>query len=345
MDGLYVFNNPWAIQSMEKHTSYCAMMRARACRSPRRGWCRRRPTSRRPTSSSTLRALRAAVRPRRRSATKLGYPLFMKPYDGGGWAGRHAASTTRRRCARPTSESGTYLHAPADGGRAVRPASCAASASGRRPALVHYDPAAPLHDRYTMDDGVDRRRRRAAPERHDADDQRVLRLGLQLVRGAAQGRRPGTRSTSPTPAPTRRSRRCTTTSRGWCSRTCAGRSSARRPSGRCAQTLDWEPFLRDRRRGRPVRARSCRVRRDRPRAVREADAFEEFCAQHLAHLDEVAWEFFGTDTAKDAVRQKVAALFPPTRSTSSPSCSGSASSSGGPRTCARRAGNAPTAGE
>ena len=29
MDGLYVFNNPWAIQSMEKHTTYCAMMRAR----------------------------------------------------------------------------------------------------------------------------------------------------------------------------------------------------------------------------------------------------------------------------------------------------------------------------
>ena len=27
MDGLYVFNNPWAIQSMEKHTSYAAMMR------------------------------------------------------------------------------------------------------------------------------------------------------------------------------------------------------------------------------------------------------------------------------------------------------------------------------
>ena len=27
MDGLYVFNNPWAVQSMEKHTTYCAMMR------------------------------------------------------------------------------------------------------------------------------------------------------------------------------------------------------------------------------------------------------------------------------------------------------------------------------
>ena len=27
MDGVYTLNNPWAIQSMEKHTSYCAMMR------------------------------------------------------------------------------------------------------------------------------------------------------------------------------------------------------------------------------------------------------------------------------------------------------------------------------
>ena len=27
LDDLYVFNNPWSVQSMEKHTSYCAMMR------------------------------------------------------------------------------------------------------------------------------------------------------------------------------------------------------------------------------------------------------------------------------------------------------------------------------
>ena len=27
VDDLYVFNNPWAVQSMEKHTSYCAMIR------------------------------------------------------------------------------------------------------------------------------------------------------------------------------------------------------------------------------------------------------------------------------------------------------------------------------
>jgi hypothetical protein len=27
MDGLYVLNNPWSLQSMEKHTTYCAMMK------------------------------------------------------------------------------------------------------------------------------------------------------------------------------------------------------------------------------------------------------------------------------------------------------------------------------
>ena len=31
----------------------------------------------------------------------------------------------------------------------------------------------------------------------------------------------------------------------------------------------------------------------------------------IAHLDEVAWEFFGSEIARDAVRQKVEAIFPP----------------------------------
>jgi hypothetical protein len=39
-------------------------------------------------------------------------------------------------------------------------------------------------------------------------------------------------------------------------------------------------------------------------------AFEAFCAEHLPHLDEVAWEFFATNTAREAIRVKVAALFP-----------------------------------
>ena len=40
------------------------------------------------------------------------------------------------------------------------------------------------------------------------------------------------------------------------------------------------------------------------------EAFEEFCAEHLADLDDVTLEFFTTEVARDAVRQKVVSLFP-----------------------------------
>ena len=42
----------------------------------------------------------------------------------------------------------------------------------------------------------------------------------------------------------------------------------------------------------------------------ETARFEEFCARHLGHLDEVASEFFTTPEAREAVRLKVAALYP-----------------------------------
>jgi hypothetical protein len=42
----------------------------------------------------------------------------------------------------------------------------------------------------------------------------------------------------------------------------------------------------------------------------ERDRFEAFCAEHLGALDEVTWAFFATETAKDAVRRKVTALYP-----------------------------------
>jgi hypothetical protein len=75
------------------------------------------------------------------------------------------------------------------------------------------------------------------------------------------------------------------------------------------RTLDWEPFYEIARRDLPYR--------DRLRAYAqvaeqrfELARFEEFCAQHLGHLDEVAHEFFATPAAREAVRKKVAALFP-----------------------------------
>ena len=200
MDDLYVFNNPWAIQSMEKHTSYCAMIRlgmpipdtwivpaegVRAQAGPRHH----------------ARALRQAVRPRRgRRPRRL--PDVRQ-------------AVRRRRLGR--RQSGRRRRGPAPGLRRERhvpvaPATSRRSARPVRPLhrLRPADPLRPLRPVGTaarpLHDGRRRHPGRPAPDadRHHDDDQLVLRLGVQLLRGAAPGRRPGTRSTSPTPAPTRR---------------------------------------------------------------------------------------------------------------------------------------------
>jgi len=75
------------------------------------------------------------------------------------------------------------------------------------------------------------------------------------------------------------------------------------------RTLDWEPFYAIAARDLPYRERL----REYGKLAEQRFAlgqFEEFCAKHLAHLDEVAWEFFATPAAREAVRKKVAALFP-----------------------------------
>ncbi|MFY0537000.1 hypothetical protein [Nannocystis pusilla] len=77
-----------------------------------------------------------------------------------------------------------------------------------------------------------------------------------------------------------------------------------------ALNLDWAPFFEIAKKDLPYRERLAgyaKIARERM----EHDRFQEFVAKHLSHLDEVTWEFFGTDMAKGFVRQKVAALFPP----------------------------------
>ena len=76
------------------------------------------------------------------------------------------------------------------------------------------------------------------------------------------------------------------------------------------KNLDWAPFYEvAAQQGMPYREKLrayAKIANDRY----QKDEFEEFCRKHLGHLDEVADEFFGTAVAKDAVRQKVTALFP-----------------------------------
>jgi hypothetical protein len=79
---------------------------------------------------------------------------------------------------------------------------------------------------------------------------------------------------------------------------------------RMRRNLDWRPYY-------EIADQEDMPYRERLRAYAriaheryETERFHEFCAKHLAHLDELAYEFFASDSARDAVHQKVRWLFP-----------------------------------
>jgi hypothetical protein len=85
MDGVYLLNSPFTFQSMEKHAAYCAMMRL-GLKVPETVLVpykhpindnRYAYTATRYNRPFDLDAI----------AEQIGYPLFMKPYDGGAWRG------------------------------------------------------------------------------------------------------------------------------------------------------------------------------------------------------------------------------------------------------------------
>jgi hypothetical protein len=147
MDDVYLLNNPFTFQAMEKHSAYCAMMRL-GLKVPET-WLiphknppenpRFQPTAERYNLPFDLEEI----------AAKVGYPLYMKPFDGGQWVG-----VTRIRDA-------TELHAVYDtsGERLMHLQASvedfdvfARSLSiGAETMVMHFEPDRPMHDRYQVD--------------------------------------------------------------------------------------------------------------------------------------------------------------------------------------------------
>ena len=147
MDDVYLLNNPFTFQAMEKHSAYCAMMRL-GLKVPET-WLiphksppaneRFQPTAERYNLPFDLEEI----------AGKIGYPLYMKPFDGGQWVG-----VTRIRDA-------TELHAVYDtsGERLMHLQASvedfdvfARSLSiGAETMVMHFEPDRPMHDRYEVD--------------------------------------------------------------------------------------------------------------------------------------------------------------------------------------------------
>jgi hypothetical protein len=304
MDGLYVFNNPWSVQSMEKQTTYCAMMHL-GMPIPETYLVPPKSYEPLPDLGPTLRSY-AKLFDLGKLGAQLGYPMFMKPYDGGGWKGVSRIDNEAQLRARYDESGKLVMHLQ----KAVHPFDLFIRCIGFGPqtTIVRYDPSAPLHDRYTMDQGF------------ISDEEAELLRDTTLTINAFFGwdfnscealRNQGTwypiDFANPCPDSQVTSLHyhfpwLVSSYVKWSIFSAVTKRPMRK-------TLDWDPFYAVAKRDLPYRER-LRAYADIARERFGAAQFEEFCATHLPHLDEVVWEFFATPQAKEAVRKKVAALFP-----------------------------------
>jgi hypothetical protein len=304
MNDTYVFNNPWSIQANEKHTTYTAMMRL-GLKVP--GTWMLPPKSYEQTADLQPTLSRYAryfdLGP---IGAGLGYPLFMKPYDGGGWVGVSKVDDEAGLRAAYEASGTKLMHLQA----AVIPYERFVRCIGLGPQTraVNYDPSAPLHDRYRMDrDFLD-------PALQAELEDITLTINAffgwdfnsceALLRGGEwhpidfANACPDSQVTSlhyHFPWLIKANLR-------WAIYCAATRRPVR-------HNLEWAPYFEIAARDLPYREKLHGYAR-LARQTLDAEAFGEFCERHLGHLDAVADEFFGTEQARDAVRQKVAALFP-----------------------------------
>src|SRR5918992_4283997 len=106
MDDVYLLNNPFTFQSMEKHAAYCAMMRL-GLKVPET-WILpyKQPLENERWTYTAAKYNR--VFDLGEVADQIGYPLFMKPFDGGAWVGV-TRITDRHELQRRYDESGQRL--------------------------------------------------------------------------------------------------------------------------------------------------------------------------------------------------------------------------------------------
>ena len=146
MDGVYLLNSPFTFQSMEKHAAYCAMMRL-GLKVPETVLvpfknpvdnARYAYTAARYNKPFDLDAL----------ARQIGYPLFMKPYDGGAWRGVSQIRSPAELHAAYDASGEMLMHLQ----KAIDYDVFARSLSiGAETMVMRFQPEQPMHLRYAVD--------------------------------------------------------------------------------------------------------------------------------------------------------------------------------------------------
>ncbi len=146
MDDLYLLNSPFTFQSMEKHAAYCAMIRL-GLKVPETVLV---PYKNPPDHAKYAFTAGRYNRPFDLDAIaeSIGYPMFMKPYDGGAWVG---VSQIRNpdELHRAYDESGQRLmHLQKSvAGYDVFARSLSI---GAETMVMNFDPDQPMHARYSV---------------------------------------------------------------------------------------------------------------------------------------------------------------------------------------------------
>jgi hypothetical protein len=148
MDGVYLLNSPFTFQSMEKHAAYCAMMRL-GLKVPETVLVpyknpvdnsRYAYTSSRYNRPFDLDEL----------AERIGYPLFMKPYDGGAWRGVTRIRNPAELHAAYDASGEMLMHLQ----KAIDFDVFARSLSiGAETMVMKFQPDQPMHLRYAVEHG------------------------------------------------------------------------------------------------------------------------------------------------------------------------------------------------
>lgn len=146
MDDVYLLNSPFTFQSLEKHAAYCALMRLGMhvpdtvlvpYKNPvdNTRWAY---TSRNYNDPFDLAAI----------AGEMGYPLFMKPFDGGGWRGVSRIKDETALLSAYDESGEMLMHLQ----KSVEPYDVFARALtiGPETMVMHFRPDEPMHDRYAV---------------------------------------------------------------------------------------------------------------------------------------------------------------------------------------------------
>jgi hypothetical protein len=147
MDDVYLLNNPFTFQAMEKHSAYCAMIRL-GLKVPDTWLVPHKVPPSNPRFLPTAERYNAAFD----LATvggHVGFPLFMKPFDGGQWIGVTRVRDPQELAAVYDASGERLMHvqtAVEDFDVFTRSLTI-----GPETMTMRFEPDRPMHDRYQVD--------------------------------------------------------------------------------------------------------------------------------------------------------------------------------------------------